>query len=218
MLHRRRHPRSAVEVLPFRTARIVRGVPLKFREARIAGEHLVAAVSGAAHLDVRPRQAREMVGRNHRRIRERLIEMPRQPIEAVHGGRCQHAGAGARAAPRGHRTRVRQLVVVAVLESDRERVDRPVEELRRHGGERARVDPSGEKDADRTIAGEVETYRFVQLGVEARGTGVLVGRLRLEREVPVFAFDRPRRQRPAGYGPDEACESLRRSIAVPECN
>ena len=89
----------------------------------VAGEELVAAVAGQHDLDVLGRQLRHHVGRNRRRVAERLVEIPRR------GPRRSDTTSGFSTSSwwsvpnaLGDLARVRELVEPGFGEADRERL------------------------------------------------------------------------------------------------
>ncbi len=130
----------------------------------VAAEKLVAALARERDLHVLGGELRDEVGRQRRRVCERLVERIREGGEqecrvgvqsqlAVHRPVARRDGAGAT-----------ELVERCLLEADRERADRLGRLLRGERGERARVDAAGEQDADWHVGEQVGADRVTKPG------------------------------------------------------
>ena len=107
-------------------------------------------------------ELRHEVRRQCRRVGERLVEGLRERGQ-------EHGRIGmdeqlvvVRAVALGDEACVGALVEAALLEADRERVNRVRALLRRERGEHRRVDAAGEHDADRYVGEQVRTHRVAQ--------------------------------------------------------
>ena len=90
----------------------------------VAGEQLVAAVAGQHDLHVLGGELRHHVGRDRRRVAERLVEIPGEVLDDLDHVRPQDELVVLGAELRGDLPRVAELVVVCFGEADRERLDR----------------------------------------------------------------------------------------------
>ena len=90
----------------------------------VAREQLVAAVAGEHDLDVLGGELRHHVGRNRRRVAERLVEIPGEVLDDRNHVRLEHELVVLRAERLRDFARVRELVEAVLGEADRERLDR----------------------------------------------------------------------------------------------
>ena len=67
-----------------------------------------------------------------------------------------------------HRARVFELVERAILERDRERLERPIDHPRHQRRDGAAVDAAGEEHAERHVAHQPEADRFLEQRAERR--------------------------------------------------
>ncbi len=155
----------------------------------IAGQVLVAALAGQHHLDVLGGEHGDGVERDTRGVGDRLVFVPdeaREPVEEL--VRRQHHFVMVGGIALGHHPCVRQFVGFTFGESDREGLDRRVDERSHRGGDGRRVDAPGQEHAERHVGHEAEANRFGEALRELRGPGG-VGTRRAaglrEAEVPV---------------------------------
>jgi hypothetical protein len=87
----------------------------------VAAEELVAALAGESDLDVLGRKLGDEVGRQRRRVGERLVEGVGKGWEEERGVRAEHELAMLRAVALRHEPRIGQLVEAPLLEADRKR-------------------------------------------------------------------------------------------------
>ena len=127
----------------------------------VAAEELVAALAGERDLDVPARELGDEVGRDRGRVRERLVEGLGQRGQELDGVRAEHELVVVGAVPLGDEAREAALVEGALVEADREGAD-VRDGLRRERGERARVDPAREQDADGHVRDQVGPDRVAQ--------------------------------------------------------
>ena len=119
--------------------------------AVVADEALVAAVAGQRHRHELPRLAREEVRRQRAGIGVGLLVEARELREERDVLRAHHELVVRRPVALRHLPRVGQLVVLLVLEADREGLDRPGRGLGHAGDDDARIDPAGEERAERHV-------------------------------------------------------------------
>ena len=128
----------------------------------VAAEQLVAALAGQGDLDVFGRELRDEVGRQRRRIRERLVERVGERGQQQRGVRSQRQVAVDGAVPPCDRLRAGELVERRLLEADRERAHRFRRLLSRERGERAGVDAAREEHSDRHVGDQVRAHGVAQ--------------------------------------------------------
>ena len=144
-------PRSALRQQPL-VDRAGPPVPGDARILAVAGQQLVAAFAGQDDRDVVARQRRDEVERHARRVRDRLVLVPHQlrqraeEVAVVDDDLVRFGADGARDLPR-----VLELAERALLERDRERLERPVDQPRHERRDRAAVDAAGQEHAERHV-------------------------------------------------------------------
>ena len=162
---------------------------------RVAGEELVATVARERHRHRAAREARKQERRDQRRVAERLVEEVRQALDEI---ACS-AGVEDLLVVVGaerlrHATGVGGFVEGRVFEADREGLETTADVPSGEGRDRARVDPAGEKDAQRHVADQVLAHGEVENAAEPldrfRGVDRAVGTegdrpVRLHLEAPV---------------------------------
>ncbi len=136
--------------------------------ALVAAEQLVAADPREDHRDVLARELRHEVGRDERRVGDRLVHVPDQIRQQRRHVRLHDDLVMIGAELLGHLPRVRQLVVELragrALEPDRIGLDRlrAVTTHERH--DRARIDAARKERADRHVADHLVAHRALELG------------------------------------------------------
>ena len=108
------------------------------------------------------RELGDEVGRQRRRVGERLVErLGERPQQQLGLGPHEQLVV-VRPVALGDEPRVVALVEAALREADRERVHRLRRLLRRERRERGRVDAAREEDADRHVREEMRPHRVAQ--------------------------------------------------------
>src|SRR6185436_13526277 len=107
---------------------------------RVAGEYLVAAVTGKRNGDVIAREFRHHERRYRRRICKWLVEVPDQIVDDVANLRRDEKFVMIGAEFLCRQSRVFELVVTVFMKTDRERFHRLVHVLRHEGNDSARID------------------------------------------------------------------------------
>ena len=128
----------------------------------VAAEELVAALARERDLDVLRGELRDEVGRQRRRVGERLVERCRERRQEQRGVGLQHELAVVCAVPRRDGARARELVERRVLEADRERPHGSGRLLRRERRERAGVDAARQQHADGDVRDQVGANRVAE--------------------------------------------------------
>src|SRR5580700_1494187 len=131
------------------------GVVFGHAIAVVAGERLVAPFASEHDLDVTRGQPGNEIKRDAGRVRDRLILVPHEPrkLGKELGGRDDSLTMLG-AIRRGDEPGVFELVGLPLGESYREGPDRLLDERRHGGGDRRRIDPTGEEHTEWHVAHE----------------------------------------------------------------
>ena len=188
----------------------------------VAAEQLVPAFARERDLDVLRGKLRDEVGRQRRRVCERLVEGVGERLQQQLRVRPYEQLVVLGAVPLGDQARVGALVEAPLCETDRERVHRLRRLLSRERCKRRRVDAAGEEDADRDVREEMCPHRVAKPRPELLDELRLVAvaqlgghrragpRVPLERDRAVL----PDEHVPGGQLPDVAEDRVRRGDRV----
>ena len=149
----------------------------------VAREQLVTAVARQRDGNVLTRRHGDEVRGDGRRVGERLVEVPDEPLDQLRRRRRHDPWVVLAADVTRHHGRVGQLAV-AVVEADRGRDHRAVQEPGHGGDDRARIHAAAQEGAERHVAPQPDLDGLGQELVEAFGRvgpGLRLG----QREVPV---------------------------------
>ena len=159
----------------------------------VAGEQLVAAFAGEHDLDVLAGELGHEIERHARRVRDRLVLVPDQAGQRAEEVVLVDDDLVRVGLDRGrHLPRVIELAERALLESDREGLQRPIDHPRHQRGDGAAVETAGEEHAERHVGHQPDAHRLFEPGAELLH-GVLLGELcealvaATGRHVPVLA-------------------------------
>ncbi len=128
----------------------------------VAAEELVAAFARQRDLDVLRGQLRDEVGRERRRVGERLVEGCRERGQQQRGVGLQHQLPVVCSVPRRDRARAGELVERCVLEADRERAHGSGRLLRCERRERAGVDAARQEHSDGDVGDQMGANRVAE--------------------------------------------------------
>ena len=152
----------------------------------VAREQLVPAVSREDHGDELRGQPRDDVGRDGRGVAERLVQEPRQVVHDVHHVGRHDQLVVLRAVSLCDQAGVAQLVVILLVEADRERLHGSGRQARHGRDHGARVDAAAQEGPQGHVAGQVEADRFREQLPQPLHEGLLVlAFVGLETHVPV---------------------------------
>ena len=130
--------------------------------ARIAGEALVTTVARQRDGHVLAGHLRQEIGRQRRRIGERLAIEANQLGEQLGGARPQHLLVVVGLVELGDLARVLDLREVLLLEADGKGLHRLGADLAHDGDDRRRIDPARQERPQGNVGDEAEPHRFEQ--------------------------------------------------------
>jgi hypothetical protein len=159
----------------------------------IAGPQLVAAVARQRNRHALARRRGDVVGRNRRRIAERLVEVPRQPRQQLVNLRLDHRRVEPAPEVRRDPLRLVDLVERLVRESDRGREHRRIARLRHVGDDRRRIDAAREERAQGHLADEAHPDRFGQERIQFLDVPRFIVRVAVTGEFQIPVLRHPHR-------------------------